>query len=170
MYSKNAIIDCLISRAIITYLANQYAPNSSLYPKDAKKRAVIDRVLQFDQATLYSSFGEYIAKPVIREGKGLKDLDPEKEKKAIEAVKLLDDSLSNQKYVAGNELTLADLSVLASMTVLEGFNYDISEFKNVTEWNNRLKNELPYYDEINKEPMETIRQFIAMKQAEAEKK
>jgi glutathione S-transferase len=160
----------IFSRAIMTYLANQYAPNSSLYPKDAKKRAVIDRVLQFDQATLYYSFGDYIARPVIRQGKGLKDLDPEKEKKVREALKLLDDSLANQKYVAGNELTLADLSVLASMTVFDGFNYDYSEFKNITEWNNRLKSELPYYDEVNKEAMEMLKQFIAMKLAQAEKK
>jgi len=144
----------IFSRAIMTYLANQYAPNSSLYPKDAKKRAVIDRVLQFDDGTLNQSFREYIAIPVLRQGKGLKDLDPEKEKKVREALKLLDDSLANQKYVAGNELSLADLSVLAGMTVVDAFNYDISEFKNVTEWNNRLKSELPYYDQVNKEEIE----------------
>ena len=159
----------IFSRAIMTYLANKYAPDSSLYPKDAKKRAVIDRVLQFDQGTLLQSVAEYIAIPIFRQGKTLKDLDPEKEKKVKEALKLLDDSLANQKYVAGNELSLADLSVLASMTYLEGFSYDVSEFKNVTEWINRLKSELPYYDEVNKEAVEMLKQFMAGQLAKAEK-
>ena len=170
MYSKNTIINSLISHAIVAYLANQYAPNSSLYPKDAKKRAVIDRIFQFDQATLFQSLVDYIEVPILIEGKGLKDLDPEKEKKVREALKLLDDSLSNQKYVAGNELTLADLSVLASLTLFDGFDYDYSEFKNITEWSNRLKSELPYYDEVNKEATEMFKQFVATKLAAAEKK
>jgi len=157
------------SRAIMTYLANQYAPTSSLYPKDPAKRAVIDRVLQFDQGTMYPRFGEYMAFPIIRQGKKMSDLDPEKEKKAKEAYKMFDDSLANQKYAAGDELTLADLSIMASLTMPEGFNYDLSEFKNITEYQNRLMKELPYYEEINKEGMEQFKGFIAMKLAEAEK-
>lgn len=160
----------IFSRAIMTYLANQYAPNSSLYPKEAKKRAVIDRILQFDQGTLLQSIIEYIVIPIFRQGKTLKDLDPEKEKKVKEALKLLNDSLSNQKYIAGSELSLADLSVLASMTYLEGFSYDVSEFKKLIEWSNRLKNGLAYYDEVNKEAVEMFKQYVAMKLAEAEKK
>jgi len=158
------------SRAIMTYLANQYAPTSSLYPKDPAKRAVIDRVLQFDQSTFYQRFGEYMAVPIIKQGKKMSDLDPEKEVRAKEAFKMFDNSLANQKYAAGNELTLADLSMLASLTMIEGFSYDMSEYKNITEWANRAKSELPYYDEINKEAMEMFKGWIAMKLAEAEKK
>lgn len=43
------------SRAIITYLANKYAPDSSLYPKDAQARAQVDKVLFFDASTFYPS-------------------------------------------------------------------------------------------------------------------
>lgn len=47
------------SRAIITYLCNQYAPNSSLYPSDVHDRALVDRWLQFDLGTLFKSLFEY---------------------------------------------------------------------------------------------------------------
>ena len=40
------------SRAIMQYLCNKYAPNSSLYPKDPHLRATVDRLLNFDLKTL----------------------------------------------------------------------------------------------------------------------
>lgn len=47
------------SRAIITYLADQYGKNDSLYPKDAKKRALVNQRLYFDIGTLYARFSDY---------------------------------------------------------------------------------------------------------------
>lgn len=42
------------SRAIAIYLIEKYFPDGhSLYPKDAKQRALINQFLQFDCATLY---------------------------------------------------------------------------------------------------------------------
>lgn len=149
----------------MTYFANRYAPNSSLYPSDPHKRAVVDRVLQFDLGTLYRSIGEYLV-PILREGKSLSNLDPEKEKKVKEALQLLDDALGNQGYVAGDHLTLADLSILASLSFAEVFDYSIDDYKNVTQWKERLKKELPYYDEVNKEPVENFRTFVKAKTGE----
>lgn len=48
------------SRAIITYLVNQYSPQSSLYPKDPQKRAIVDRLLQFDMGSIYKNISDYL--------------------------------------------------------------------------------------------------------------
>ena len=40
------------SRAIMQYLCNKYAPDSSLYPTDPQKRATVDRLLNYDLKTL----------------------------------------------------------------------------------------------------------------------
>lgn len=43
----------------MTYLASAYGKNDSLYPKDLKKRAIVDQRLYFDMGTLYAAFGAY---------------------------------------------------------------------------------------------------------------
>lgn len=149
-----------ISRAIMTYLANKYAPDSSLYPSDPQKRAVVDRLLQWDLGVIYRSIGEYLA-PIMRDGKSISHLDPVKETKIREALQVLDHSLSAHKYVAGDELTLADLSILASLSLAEVFDYDvISGYTHIKLWSDALKRELPYYDDINKEPINMFKMYV----------
>lgn len=49
----------LFSRVIMTYLADQYGKNDSLYPKDIKKRGLVDQRLYFDAGTLFAAFADY---------------------------------------------------------------------------------------------------------------
>ena len=144
----------------MTYLANKYAPDSTLYPSDPQRRAVVDRLLQWDLGVIYRSIGEYLA-PIMRDGKSVEHLDPEKEKKIKEALNILDESLKQNKYVAGDELTLADLSILASLSLAEVFDYDvICDYNHIRNWSQTLKRELPYYDEINKEPINMFKTYV----------
>merc|ERR1712165_578977 len=46
------------SRAIIAYLANAYAKDDSIYPKDPKVRAKVDQMMHFDMGQLYKAFGD----------------------------------------------------------------------------------------------------------------
>jgi hypothetical protein len=47
------------SHAIMCYLVEQYAKDDSLYPKDPKKRALVNHKLYFDTTTLYQRFINY---------------------------------------------------------------------------------------------------------------
>lgn len=55
------------SRAIITYLADQYGKNDSLFPKDPKKRALVNQRLYFDIGTLYARFADYYVSFIFEE-------------------------------------------------------------------------------------------------------
>jgi glutathione S-transferase len=53
------------SRAICCYFANQYGKNDSLYPKDPKKRALVDARLYFDHGTLFQRFTDYYVSFIV---------------------------------------------------------------------------------------------------------
>ncbi len=61
----------------------------------------------------------------------------------------MDAIIGDNNYVTGDELTIADLSLLASSTVFAIANFDLSGYKNVENWIKRLQNELDYYEEIS---------------------
>ena len=46
------------SRAIAGYLANAYAKDDAIYPKEAKVRARVDQLMYFDMGQLYKSFAD----------------------------------------------------------------------------------------------------------------
>ncbi|WP_277214340.1 hypothetical protein, partial [Isoptericola croceus] len=84
------------SRAIMCYLAEQYGKDDSLYPKDPKKRALVNQRLYFDMGTLYLRFGE-LYYPIMFGGA---PYDEEKAKKLDEAFGFLNTFLSKSTYAA----------------------------------------------------------------------
>ncbi|KFM73999.1 Glutathione S-transferase 1, isoform C, partial [Stegodyphus mimosarum] len=148
------------SRAIQTYLVNKYAPDSNLYPKDPQERAVVDRLLYFDIGTLYKAEAEYLY-PHLFQGK---PADPEKNEVFKKALGFLDQFLSKKDYVAGNNITLADLSIIASLSfAAELADYSFDEFPKVNAWYQKVKSEIPGYKEINDEPLQQFKQILKSK-------
>ena len=75
----------------------------------------------------------------------------------------LDGFLKKSPYLTGDHVTIADLSILASITQMEGMDYQLQGYKNLKTWVDRLKNELPYYDECNKAGIEMFRAWAKNK-------
>lgn len=46
------------SRAILQYLANKYAPDNTIYPKNPEARAQVDKILFFDASSYYASLSK----------------------------------------------------------------------------------------------------------------
>jgi len=143
------------SRAIMQYLVSKYGNNTqpSLYPPEPELRATVDRILFFDIGTLYKALVDYFH-PQLMSGE---DADERKANALKQSLDYLDIFLESNRYVAGDSLTIADFSVLASVTQLEGMEYRITAYTNLHKWVQRLKAELPYYDECNAGGIEMFR-------------
>ncbi|KAH9412429.1 Glutathione S-transferase, N-terminal domain [Dermatophagoides pteronyssinus] len=147
------------SRAIMQYLCNQYAPDSTLYPRDPEKRATVDRLLNFDLKTLSHAVMavhyEFMFPSEYSSSRG------EKLIAVTNALTLLEIFLINKHYVACEHLTIADISILANVTLLEiSVEFDLSSYPNIWLWIQRLRNELPYYEWLTKMAHDELRSLI----------
>lgn len=145
------------SRAIIIYLNDKYAADDSLYPSnDTVRRAVINQRLFFEQGTLYKSFTDYYKGKFEK----LDDL-PARMEAVNRAVKQFDRMINDSEYAAGDTLSLADFSLIASMTsFVEAMNYDISEYPNVARWFAKVRSTIPG-KELNEAGLEAMKAWIA---------
>jgi len=131
------------SRAISGYLVNKYAPNSDLYPTDANARAIVDQRLYFDATTLMPrtraiAFNAlFLNETVITE---------EKKKPLFEAFGWLNEFLKDHKFVAGNTVTIADLSILATISGMIHVGAPLTDYPNIQRWWNDCKS-FPGFEE-----------------------
>jgi len=152
------------SRAILCYLVNKYGSDSpekcQLYPTDPEMRANVDRLLYFDTGTLYKNIVDYFH-PQLMSGE---DADERKANALKQSLEYIDLFLEKTCYCAGNHLTIADFSILASVTQLEGMDYKITAYPNLCKWVERLKSELPYYESCNSAGIEMFRAWAKNKE------
>ncbi|CAG0887040.1 unnamed protein product [Darwinula stevensoni] len=149
-------------RAIMGYLVTKYGRDDSLYPKDAEKRAMVDRILYFDIETLYRSIQDYFKPKIL--GSGI--LEPSKGNALKQSLEYLDEFLSADRngggsYVAGSQLTIADFAVLASVSHLVALGWSISSYPNVSRWFEKLKKELPFYHPCVDEGVKMLLDWIS---------
>lgn len=152
------------SRAQLCYLANQFAPNHSIYPSDPKKRALIDNALYFDATSLYSAFVSLVY-AILKEDSP--DINPVLLKKAEYHLEQLNDDLAKSKYVAGNDyLSLADISLLTTYKSIECTQFwDLNKYTNIHKWVELLKGQLKNYDTELEQPNTQYGVFIRDKLA-----
>lgn len=129
------------SHAIGTYLVQKYGHDDSLYPKDLQKRAVVDQRLHFDSGILFPRLGAMVG-PILREG--AKSVPKEKADLVVQAYQFLETFLERTTYMAGEHLTIADLSCFSTVTSLNVLVPMASNrFPKISEWLSKMQ-ALPY--------------------------
>ncbi|CAG5033671.1 unnamed protein product [Parnassius apollo] len=144
------------SRAISRYLVNTYGVDSSLYPTDPKVRALVDQRLDFDIGTLYPRFAEYFYPQIFAGASADKALHG----KLQEGLKFLNTFLEGNKYAAGNELTLADLSLVATVSTIDAAGISLHEYPNVERWFELVKKTAPDYEEANGRGIQVFKAMV----------
>ncbi|XP_060520843.1 uncharacterized protein LOC132698667 [Cylas formicarius] len=145
------------SHAISGYLVGQYAEDDSMYPKnDVKKRALIDQRLHFENGVLF----ERCKTAFLPLFMGESQVSEDDADKLIEAFGFLEEFLGDNQWMVGDDITIADLSLLATVATVElFFPIDAERFPKMTEWLARGK-ELPYFDEVNSEGFDAFKGFM----------
>ncbi|XP_055683094.1 glutathione S-transferase 1-like [Lutzomyia longipalpis] len=134
------------SRAISQYLVTTRAPGSPLYPTDPKKRATVDARLHLD-CTLHAISRSFFY-PIHSLGE-TKIPDPPKQR-LYKLLGHLNDMMEGQKFVAGDEPTIADFSLLASFSTYYHAGANVRDLRNLMAWYRRCE-ALPGFQENEKE-------------------
>ncbi|ETN63518.1 glutathione transferase, delta class [Anopheles darlingi] len=145
------------SRAILVYLVDKYGrTNSRLYPKDARTRAIINQRLFFDHGTLGSRFEDYYY-PMYFENA---PADATKMEKLEEALATLNRYLTDNPYAAGPNITVADYSLVATVSSLEAVQFDLTKYPAIQAWYEGCKGAMVDYQEINESGMLQYRAYF----------
>ncbi|KAJ8979581.1 hypothetical protein NQ317_019156 [Molorchus minor] len=168
------------SHAINAYLVGKYGKDDALYPKDLKKRAIVDQRMYFD-------CGIPISQSIRHRGvvvKRRRENDWKRQgrcayprlvtnnlfivRQIIECLKkgmsymsytFLETLLERNTYVAGESLTLADLSIVATVSSANALvPIPSNRFPKITDWLSRMQ-ALPYYGEANQTGLD---KFVGM--------
>ncbi|GJQ67937.1 hypothetical protein Trydic_g16694 [Trypoxylus dichotomus] len=148
------------SHAINAYLVNAYADDKSLYPTDARTRATIDQRLHFHSGILFPKFAA-ITESITKEGAKL--VTREKAHALTTVYNILETLLETSSYVAGQELSIADFAIVATITSANVL-VPVAEnrFPHISQWVEKMK-KLPYYEEANQTGLEKFTMWMKTK-------
>jgi len=127
------------SRAISRYIEEKFRNQGpTLIPTDLKAKALFEQAASVEQNNFYPHASGAVFENVFKKWRGLEP-NPATFKEKIDALdaklNVYDKILSKQKYLAGEELTLADLFHLPYASMLELAGSDIMTSKpNVARW------------------------------------
>ena len=93
--------------------------------------------------------------------------DPVKANALKQSLDYLDMYLDESAYVAGDQLTIADFALLATVTHLEGVDWSYKAYANIQRWALKLKSELPYYGECNESGIKMFKEWAKARSSAA---
>ncbi|XP_005185166.2 glutathione S-transferase 1 [Musca domestica] len=135
------------SHAIMAYLVSKYGKDDSLYPKDLLKRAVVDQRMYFDAGVLYQDGLRSITLPIWLRNQT--QIPQHRIDVIVEGYEFLESFLKDNKYMAGDHLTIADFSIVSTVSSLLIFSeIDEVKFPKLSAWLKSIES-LPYYEEAN---------------------
>lgn len=135
------------SHAICAYLVRRYAKSDDLYPKDYFKRALVDQRLHFESGVLFQGCIRNIAIPLFY--KNITEVPRSQIDAIYEAYDFLEAFIGNQAYLCGPVITIADYSVVSSVSSLVGLAaIDTKRYPKLNGWLDRMAAQ-PNYQSLN---------------------
>jgi glutathione S-transferase len=137
------------SSAMLKYLAEK--TNSPAYPKDLKARARVNEVMDWFNSQFYRDYGYGLIYPQVfpnlkRESEETQKSTLKWGKEGTERwLKVLNDHIiGSNKYLCGNEITVADYFGLAIIQVGEVIRCNLKSYPNIARWLDLMKSRPNY--------------------------
>ncbi|KAH8344065.1 hypothetical protein KR084_003868 [Drosophila pseudotakahashii] len=145
------------SIAIMQYLCDKYAPDSSLYPQEVNMRAIINQRLCFNMGFYYAPISAHSMAPIFFDY----ERTPMSLKKVQNALEVFETYLERlgTKYAAGDNITIADFALISATLCLEAIHFDLQQYPLVNKWYETFKEEYPQLWEIANSGMQEISAF-----------
>lgn len=146
------------SHAIITYLVSKYGADkrSQLYPNEYSSKAIIDQRMHFEGSVVFTTFRAMVISI-------LKDKTPRPSEEQIKQTEdiygFLETYLQASEFVASDHITLADISLVATVTTLNLLVPISDQFVKIHEWLEKLYNK-EWYQKGNVPGLAQIEAFI----------
>lgn len=124
------------SNAILAYAAD-VSGAESMYPKDLKQRALVNKWLLWEACQWFPScyvyLVEFVVKPLLQSEPDQKVVDGESERLNT-LCGILNDQLGETKWLTGDNLTIADIAVAAPMHLHEASRIPLDKYPNLKRW------------------------------------
>jgi glutathione S-transferase len=140
------------SSAILKYLAEKV--NSPLYPKELKARARVNEAMDWFNTNFYRDYGYNLVYPQIypHHKRPTDEINGGTVKwgldKVLFSLGILNDHMLQDGYVAGPEMTIADIFGAQLISLGELLRFEFSKFKNVDAWLGKMRAR-PSWKEVN---------------------
>lgn len=120
------------------YLVDKYGEDDSFYPRDPKARALVNQRIFFD-VSLYSNFEKFY----IPRFRNKTPEDPMQDVSVEKAFQLFDKFLEGSEFVAAEQMTIADMCLVTTVSTFEVAGVDVSQYPNVWNWYQNMLNTMP---------------------------
>ena len=73
------------------------------------------------------------------------------------------------EYICGSDLTIADISLIASLSYADAYDFDFSPWERISRWKKMVPEKITDFSSINDEAMKGFRSYIQEKIIEIQK-
>ncbi len=133
------------SNAIIRYLATKN--NSNLYPTDLQQRALVDQWIDYSSQHVTTALGRIMFNTYFYKltGGTVDERSLEDGRKFInQYLPVLEQQLTQNTFIAGKTLTLADFVLISALDVTELCQVDLSSYAHIVAWRKKMMAEKCY--------------------------
>jgi glutathione S-transferase len=153
---------CLFeSGAIIKYFAEK--EKSSIFPSGLKERAVAEQWIDFITNHVALGMHKVVFNRLFAKNIPGATVDERSIQDGLSFLSkyfpIVDEQLSKGKYFLGNNITLADFTLLAALDPAEASDVDLTPYKNIVRWRAELKSQ-DFYTKCHRDYKEKLQMMF----------